>query len=118
MTTASADSCRVDQRRSPVGSAATLKKVGLATGEYEQRPDDSLQLQGVLIANAVACVPPQNKPTTHEIKTCRQFIGKRLAEQRAPAYLALGRIAHDQLLVALGEKRTRFAFAHGVPSQP
>ena len=92
---------------------ATLKKVGLATGDYEQRPDDTLELKGVLIANAVACVPPENKPTTDEIKTCRQFIGKRLGEQRALAYLALGRIAHDQLLVALGEKRSRFAFGHG-----
>jgi uracil-DNA glycosylase family 4 len=96
---------------------ATLIKVGLATGAYEQRPDDSLQLRGVLIANAVACVPPENKPTTDEIKTCRQFIGKRLSEQQPIAYLALGRIAHDQLLVALGEKRSRFAFAHGAEHQ-
>jgi len=92
---------------------ATLKKVGLATGEYEQRPDDSLKLHRTLIANAVACVPPQNKPTTEEITTCRQFIGKRLAEQKPIAYLALGRIAHDQLLVALGEKRARHPFRHG-----
>lgn len=92
---------------------ATLKKVGLATGEYEQRPDDSLKLHRTLIANAVACVPPQNKPTTEEITTCRQFIGKRLAEQKPLAYLALGRIAHDQLLVALGDKRSRHPFGHG-----
>ena len=92
---------------------ATLKKVGLATGEYEQRPDDSLQLSDTLIANAVACVPPQNKPTTDEIRTCRQFIGRRLSEQRPLAYLALGRIAHEQLLVALGEKRSHYGFAHG-----
>jgi uracil-DNA glycosylase family 4 len=92
---------------------ATLLKVGLATGEYEKRPDDSLRLKHTLIANGVCCVPPQNKPTPDEIKTCRQFLVKRLAEQRPKAYLALGRIAHDQLLVSLGEKRTRFAFAHG-----
>ena len=92
---------------------ATLLKVGLASGEYEQRPDDSLQLHRTLIANAVACVPPQNKPTTEEITTCRQFIGKRLAEQKPLAYLALGRIAHDQLLVALGDKRSRHPFGHG-----
>jgi uracil-DNA glycosylase family 4 len=93
---------------------ATLLKVGLATGEYEQRPDDTLRLRNTLIANAVACVPPQNKPTTEEITTCRQFIGKRLAEQKPLAYLALGRIAHDQLLVALGDKRSRHPFGHGV----
>lgn len=92
---------------------ATLKKVGLATGEYAQTPDDSLQLHRTLIANAVCCVPPENKPTTDEIKTCRQFITMRLAEQKPLAYLALGRIAHDQLLVALGEKRARHPFGHG-----
>jgi uracil-DNA glycosylase family 4 len=92
---------------------ATLLKVGLATGTYEQRPDDSLRLKDTLIANGVACVPPQNKPTTEEIKTCRRFLVKRLSEERPLAYLALGRIAHDQLLVSLGEKRSRFAFGHG-----
>ena len=52
-------------------------------------------------------------PTTEEIRTCRQFIGRRLAEQKPLAYLALGRIAHDQLLVALGEKRSSRPFGHG-----
>ena len=92
---------------------ATLLKVGLASGKYEQRPDDTLQLHRTLIVNAVACVPPENKPTTEEIKTCRQFVDKRLAEQKPLAYLALGRIAHDQLLVALGDKRARHPFGHG-----
>jgi uracil-DNA glycosylase family 4 len=92
---------------------ATLEKAGLATGHYEQRPDDSLRLRNVLIVNGVACVTPQNKPTTDEIKTCRQFVTRRLAEQKPRAYLALGRIAHDQLLVSLGEKRSRFSFGHG-----
>jgi uracil-DNA glycosylase family 4 len=92
---------------------ATLLKVGLATGAYEKRPDDSLRLKHTLIANGVCCVPPQNKPTPDEIKTCRQFLVKRLGEQKPRAYLALGRIAHDQLLVSLGEKRARFAFGHG-----
>jgi uracil-DNA glycosylase family 4 len=92
---------------------ATLLKLGLATGEYEQRPDDSLRLKHTLIVNGIACVPPENKPTTDEIKTCRQFVVKRLKEQKPLAYLALGRIAHDQLLVALGEKRSQFAFGHG-----
>ncbi len=92
---------------------ATLLKFGLATGDYRQTPDDTLQLNGALIANAVACVPPENKPTTEEIATCRRFLTARLTEERPLAYLALGRIAHDSLLVALGERRSRFKFAHG-----
>ena len=96
---------------------ATLRKVGLAVGSYEERPDDSLQLRQTLIANAVACVPPENKPTTEEIKTCRQFLTRRLAEESPKAYLALGRIAHDSLLVALGQKRSKFPFGHGAEHQ-
>jgi uracil-DNA glycosylase family 4 len=92
---------------------ATLLKMGLATGEYAQNPDDGLTLRGTLIANAVACVPPENKPTPLEQKTCRQFLTKRLGEQKPNAYLALGRIAHDSLLTALGEKRSAHPFAHG-----
>lgn len=92
---------------------ATLGKFGLATGHYQQRPDDTLQLQHALIVNAVRCVPPQNKPTGDEIRTCRQFL-LATVEQAAPrAYLVLGRIAHDSLLTTLGEKRSRFPFAHG-----
>lgn len=93
---------------------ATLGKFGLADGDYAQVPDDGLELRRTLIANAVACVPPQNKPTTEEIRTCRQFLTRRLEEQKPLAYLALGRIAHDSLLVALGHKRSHFPFGHGV----
>lgn len=92
---------------------ATLKKVGLATGEYAQTPDDGLALRKTLIANAVACVPPENKPTPAEQQTCRQFLTRRLGEQQPRAYLALGRIAHDSLLTALGEKRSAHPFRHG-----
>ncbi|HEX4297505.1 MAG TPA: uracil-DNA glycosylase [Devosia sp.] len=92
---------------------ATLRKFGLASGDYEMRPDDGLELRQTLIANAVACVPPENKPTTEEIRTCRQFLVARLHEERPRAYLALGRIAHDSLLVTLGEKRSARPFGHG-----
>jgi uracil-DNA glycosylase family 4 len=92
---------------------ATLQKFGLAVGEYDQTPDDGLRLENTLIANAVACVPPQNKPTPLEQKTCRQFLTRRLSEQSPKAYLALGRIAHDSLLTALGEKKSAHPFAHG-----
>ena len=92
---------------------ATLRKVGLASGEYEQRSDDSLKLKNVLIANAVRCVPPQNKPTPEETNTCRQFLSATIAATRPRAYLALGRIAHDSLLTTLGERRAAHPFGHG-----
>ena len=67
-----------------------------------------------MIANGVRCVPPQNKPTGPEIVTCRQFLKATIAAHETTlAYLVLGRIAHDQLLSTLGERRAAFPFSHG-----
>ena len=92
---------------------ATLLKFGLATGEFRADPADSLTLRGTLIANAVRCVPPENKPTPAEITTCRQFLIGTVEQQQPRVFLALGRIAHDSLLSALGERKSKFPFAHG-----
>ena len=93
---------------------ATLLKFGLASGNYGADPQDSLRLRGALIANAVRCVPPQNKPTGPEIVTCRRFLKATLTSyDSAMAFLALGRIAHEQLLSTLGERRAAFPFKHG-----
>ena len=53
---------------------ATLIEYGFAKGSYQARPDDGLRLVDCRIANAVHCVPPQNKPLPVEINTCRQFL--------------------------------------------
>ncbi|WP_127142693.1 uracil-DNA glycosylase [Pelagibacterium montanilacus] len=96
----------------------TLKKFGLAQGEYAAAPDDSLRLTGALIVNSVRCVPPQNKPTGEEIKTCRRFLTNTInANPQARAFFALGRIAHDSLLSALGIPRSRMPFGHAAVHQ-
>jgi uracil-DNA glycosylase family 4 len=93
---------------------ATLKEFGFAHGEYEARPDDALRLTDCRIANAVSCVPPENKPTPFEITNCRAFLAAAIDEMpRLAAIVALGRIAHDSAVVALGEKRSRLPFGHG-----
>src|ERR1700722_10574186 len=93
---------------------ATLLEFGFARGHYDARPDDGLALVDCRIANAVSCVPPENKPTPEEINTCRPFLAAAIAEMpRLAAIIALGRIAHDSAVVALGEKRARMPFTHG-----
>src|SRR5689334_1518256 len=52
----------------------TLGKFGFARGEYRANPDDGLELIDCRITNAVRCVPPENKPTPEEIRTCRDFL--------------------------------------------
>jgi uracil-DNA glycosylase family 4 len=92
----------------------TLREFGFATGSYEERVEDSLKLHHAVIINAVRCVPPANKPLPAEIRTCNRFLKGRLSGDRTyRAVLALGRIAHDAVLLATEERRSRFPFAHG-----
>jgi uracil-DNA glycosylase family 4 len=92
----------------------TLIDYGFARGNYQARPDDGLMLVDCLIANGVRCVPPENKPTPAEITTCRQFLVARIATLPAlAAIIVLGRIAHETTILALGQRRASYPFAHG-----
>lgn len=92
----------------------TMLDYGFAEGTYESRPDDGLQLRDAMITNAVRCLPPQNKPTGPEIRTCRPFLLATLAANPSiRAVLALGRIAHETFLSALDLRRADYGFAHG-----
>lgn len=93
---------------------STLLKYGFAQGKYEARIDDGLTLRGAMISNAVRCVPPQNKPTPEEQKTCQPFFAARMASlPRLKVMLALGHIAHDAVLKARGVKKAAAPFGHG-----
>ena len=93
---------------------ATLLEYGFAKGVYQARPDDGLQLVDCRISNAVRCVPPQNKPLPAEINTCRQFLIATIATMpKLRAIVALGRIAHESTLKALGLRNAAAPFAHG-----
>jgi uracil-DNA glycosylase family 4 len=97
---------------------ATLKEHGFARGEFEARPDDSLELIDARITNGVRCVPPENKPTPAEINTCRDFLRPTIAEMpRLRAVVALGRVAHETSCKALGTKRAAAPFSHGGKAQ-
>ena len=92
----------------------TLGKYGFARGEYQAHPDDGLELVDCRITNAVRCVPPENKPTPEEIKTCRDFLVPTIAEmKRLRAIVALGRIAHESTVRALGGRLSALPFVHG-----
>jgi uracil-DNA glycosylase len=92
----------------------TLKKLGLAEGEYRADPNDGFTLKGAMITNAVRCAPPENKPTPAEIATCRPFLTARLSHLKTVrVVLALGSIAHESVLRAHTMKPTDAKFAHG-----
>ncbi|SMF18313.1 uracil-DNA glycosylase, family 4 [Tistlia consotensis] len=92
----------------------TLLKFGLAEGRYGADPADGLVLARARITNAVRCVPPQNKPTPEEERTCRPFLVEELgAMPNLRAVLALGSVAHGNALAALGLKKSHCRFGHG-----
>ena len=92
----------------------TLLRYKFARGEYKAHPDDGLTLVDCRISNAVRCVPPENKPTSAEINTCRGFLSSTLEEMKTlRAIVALGRIAHDSVVTALGVKKSAHSFSHG-----
>jgi len=92
---------------------ATLLKFGWAKGTYDARPDDGLALTGAMITNAVRCVPPANKPVGAEINQCRPYLEARIAQlPQLTTILALGKIAHDSTVRALGGKLSQHKFGH------
>lgn len=92
---------------------STLVKFGFAAGEYKARPDDGLELVNCRITNAVKCVPPENKPTGDEIKTCQTFLSSEIETMpKLKCILSLGKISHDAVLRTHGEKLGAYKFAH------
>ncbi len=93
---------------------ATLLKFGLAKGEYRGSPDDGLWLEGVVILNAVKCLPPQNKTLPIEEANCRPFLIAAIeALPMLRTFIALGKVAHDSLCRSFKVPAKRAKFAHG-----
>lgn len=90
-----------------------LHRLGLGNRPASTAIGDGLELSGCRISNAVKCLPPANKPTPAEVRSCRPWLAAELAEGKPRVVLALGRIAHDAVLDALGLRRVAYPFAHG-----
>lgn len=91
----------------------TLIAHDLATGIYEGRADDTLRLTGAIILNAVKCLPPENKPTPEEVRTCRTFLdAQATALPDARVFVALGQVAHQSAVKMLGGKLPKCRFGH------
>jgi uracil-DNA glycosylase len=88
----------------------TLAKFGLA--------DEARMLSGVIILNAVKCLPPENKPSPEEIRNCRPYLANAFAAlPKLRTIIALGQIAHQSAVKAVGAKLPKHRFAHGAVHQ-
>jgi uracil-DNA glycosylase family 4 len=91
----------------------TLHDLGLASSARSVDAEDPMTLTGVRISNAVKCLPPGNKPLPAEIKQCNGFLKYELEKSpEVRVILALGAIAHQAVLRAVGLKPAARRFSH------
>ncbi len=96
----------------------TLFRYGFSNQPGSFNKNDNLQLIDCRITNAVKCLPPGNKPTGDEIKRCNDYLEAEIAEIEGELIiLALGRIAHDAVLRAVGIKLATHPFGHNACHQ-
>jgi uracil-DNA glycosylase len=92
-----------------------LYEFGYSNQVLSESVHDGLVLTNCRISNAVKCLPPQNKPTGEEITQCNSFLAAELKTLPDRAViLALGTVAHQAVLKALGLKANSAKFAHNV----
>lgn len=100
----------------------TLHAFGFAKKPQSISRDDDQALVNCRLTNAVKCLPPANKPTPAETKTCAKFLAAEIAELSPKVIVCLGAVAHDAVLQCLAKddpsiKRSQFKFAHGAIHQ-
>lgn len=95
-----------------------LYEEDFASQPHSIHNDDGLTLRDVYITAAVRCAPPDNKPSPHEILTCRRYIEQEIALLAGVrVVVALGKLAFDDYLAILKghgriERRSAFVFGH------
>lgn len=92
-----------------------LHELGAASAPNSPDARTPLTAPGIYVTNAVRCVPPGNRPTPEEIRTCQGFLRRELALlPNLRVVLALGKIAHTTYVRLRGEGPvSRTPFAHG-----
>jgi len=93
---------------------SSLIKYKLASGVYGENINDGLKMVNTRITNSVRCVPPNNKPETIEKKHCQKFLASEINNMKnLKIILALGTIAHQELLKVFNIKLSLHKFQHG-----
>jgi uracil-DNA glycosylase family 4 len=99
--------------------ARALHGHGFATQSTSRDRGDGFALVEAYITAALHCVPPDNRPTTAELRRCAGYLHEELPRlRRVRVVLGLGRIGFDAYLAAAGAiglpvPRPRPKFGHG-----
>jgi uracil-DNA glycosylase family 4 len=92
---------------------AALHRAGLANQPTSRGRNDGLRLHQVWITASARCAPPANRPLPDELARCLPYLQREL--QLLPhlrVIVALGAIAHRQVLRSLGLPPSHGRFAH------
>ena len=94
-----------------------MHKAGLANQPNSDHRNDGLAFNGAYIAAAVRCVPPGDKPTPEEQRTCLPYLARELLMlPNLKVIIALGHIAFRaglQTLSEMASEKLRGKFIHG-----
>ena len=94
-----------------------MHKAGLANQPNSDHRNDGLVFNGAYIAAAVRCVPPGDKPTPEEQRTCLPYLARELLMlPNLKVIIALGHIAFRaglQTLSEMASEKLRGKFIHG-----
>ena len=94
-----------------------LHKAGFSNQPTSIDINDGLKLNNLYLTTALKCVPPEDKPTSDELKTCFNFFKKEIQFlPKTNTIVTLGKIAFDACLNFYKQdydiKRKDFVFKH------
>ena len=95
-----------------------LFKAGFSNQPISINKKDGLKLNNLYLTTALKCVPPEDKPTSIELKTCFNFFSKEISLlKNITTILALGKIGHDACVNYYKQhydiKNKDYIFSHG-----
>ena len=95
-----------------------LYKTGFANQPDSINKDDGLRLRNMYLTTAHKCVPPGDKPTSKELKTCFNYFNKEIGYlKNVSVIVALGKIGYDACLNYYKQyyqiKNKDLIFSHG-----
>ena len=95
-----------------------LYKAGFSNQPLSVNKNDGLVLNNLYLTTALKCVPPEDKPTSVELKTCFNFFNQEINSlKNITTILALGKIGYDACVNYYKQhykiKNKDFAFGHG-----
>lgn len=90
-----------------------LHRAGFASQPTSVQRGDGLKLKNLFITAVCRCAPPENKPTPLEMANCQPYLLREIETLDPQIYVALGRIAFDNLKRILSIQDDRLVFRHG-----